>query len=296
MKRRPSPKQIAAAQVNGAKSPGPRDTSKTRYNAFDHGLYATLSIAQGSHLPEYPQYLELLHTLIARLGPAGHLPENVIICNELATALWRKARLFGYELAVLSAPDALNAPQLRNAARYLAQRDREFARVFDRYCSLCPAAPFTSDEPTAPPGAPALSDLPISTASPLDSAPTSAEPPDENLNRNSVDIRGRRHRPTQVGRFAPKVQVRERNTPTTAGGGGDQSKAAPNSSTGGGLDGQRPGGEQAGGTAPQYGPAKGTPQDCAYVADEDRAGINVADSSECRCLNDEEHASGAEAK
>lgn len=167
-RRRPSKKQIAAAQINGAKGTGPRDTSKTRWGAFDHGLYAQLSIGQGTHLLDYPQYIQVLQTLLARLGPAARLPENFLICDDLATELWRKKRLLGFELQALSQPDALNAPALRNAVRYLSMRDRGFALALERYLAICPASPPRRRHRSAPsdPG-----------SSPTGSAPAAPPPP-----------------------------------------------------------------------------------------------------------------------
>jgi hypothetical protein len=60
-----SDKKLAANKLNAKKSPGPSDTSKTRFNALKHGLRATGFCM----LDSSPECKELLQELIEELKP-----------------------------------------------------------------------------------------------------------------------------------------------------------------------------------------------------------------------------------
>jgi hypothetical protein len=81
-----SEKKIAANKLNGKKAHGPLDTSKTKYNAIKHGLWAT-----GLTWLDSPAgYYELLQQLMEEKKPVGAV--EIFLVERLALYMTRIPR------------------------------------------------------------------------------------------------------------------------------------------------------------------------------------------------------------
>ncbi len=134
-----SPARAAAARVNGGKSRGPRDTTRTRWNATKHLLCAkTLGIlVEGKHLPEFGDIICMRKALIAELeNIAPPTVGDVMIVDQLIAAVWRLRRAFRYELSETEKDDPMAQRGLPNLLRYLALANGEFSALYDRYLAV----------------------------------------------------------------------------------------------------------------------------------------------------------------
>ena len=95
-----SERQIAANRKNAQRSTGPRDTSKTRLNALQHGLLSRETlITSGEGAEDGDQLDGLRDTLRREIAPKGALEE--ILTDKLVMVVWRWRRLLRYETAAI---------------------------------------------------------------------------------------------------------------------------------------------------------------------------------------------------
>lgn len=99
-----SAKKIAANRLNGQKSPGPSNTTSTRYNATKHGL-----LAKGvTELDDAEGYNTLLKSLSIEKNPAG--PIKVFLVESIALDMVRARRARRLEAEFITS--LLNPPIL----------------------------------------------------------------------------------------------------------------------------------------------------------------------------------------
>ena len=81
MPRNPSPAQQEASRRNGAQSQGPKDTSRTRFNALRHGLLAEGLVFTSE--AQQQRFIILHADLVADLKPEG--PLEHLLVERVAT-------------------------------------------------------------------------------------------------------------------------------------------------------------------------------------------------------------------
>ena len=95
-----SKRKVDANRRNARRSAGPKDTSKTRYNARKHGLLSPAVLIDGGDLEENPRELE---ALFARLwddrAPVGAMEEELV--DIIATCCWRRRRAVRAEVGAI---------------------------------------------------------------------------------------------------------------------------------------------------------------------------------------------------
>ena len=130
-----SEKQINANKRNAKSSTGPRDTSKTRFNAVKHGLLSRELIAFGVDEWEFTRFRKAIWLDI---GPLGALEE--LLTDRIVSCSWRWKRAIRYESGAIlevanSYPTSLMDgsvfpnQELERIQRYEAHLSREFFRV-----------------------------------------------------------------------------------------------------------------------------------------------------------------------
>jgi len=85
-------KQIQTNRKNAKKSSGPRDTSKSKYNALKHGILSKSIVIQTGEGKEDPkEFNRILNSLVADFDPQSTV-EHMIV-ERLAVAYWRMRRV-----------------------------------------------------------------------------------------------------------------------------------------------------------------------------------------------------------
>ena len=95
--------QFEANRKNAQKSTGPRDTSKTRFNAIKHGV-----LSSQMHLSdeEWIEFQGLRDSLVEALQPKGILQEFAL--DELVSLRWRHRRLVANAEATSRSPKGMD--------------------------------------------------------------------------------------------------------------------------------------------------------------------------------------------
>lgn len=87
-----SEKQVEANKKNAQKSTGPKDASKTRFNALKHGLLAkALIITEGESKENKEEFNFILLSLREELKPEGIIQEMLV--ERMAVCYWRLQRV-----------------------------------------------------------------------------------------------------------------------------------------------------------------------------------------------------------
>jgi hypothetical protein len=102
-----SQKKLMANQINGTKSPGPIDTTNSKYNATKHGLLR-LGI---SELDNAEGHKKLLKRLMMERNPVGHT--EVFLVESAALDMVRLQRARRLEAEYISS--ALHPPKYKDA-------------------------------------------------------------------------------------------------------------------------------------------------------------------------------------
>jgi hypothetical protein len=84
---------LLANRENGGKSPGPRNTKNTRYNATTHSLLAEQIRFRDES--EEKKFRKLVAELSRDLNPVGLTEQNLV--TEIAIAMWRLHIVYGLE-------------------------------------------------------------------------------------------------------------------------------------------------------------------------------------------------------
>jgi len=186
-------RKAAAARENGRKG-GTKSPDRSRWNAVRHALNAiTLTIHEGDHLPEYPQFVALHAELVKLLSPVSVL--ELIAIDKFVADLWRLHRAFRFELSETEKRDnGMLSPGIANVLRYLNSANRQFAESYARIMEICErkktsaaaqlAAAATRDfggdqlTPSQPAAADALPKTAAVNVESLDSAPIQCNPED----------------------------------------------------------------------------------------------------------------------
>src|ERR1019366_7165938 len=98
-----SDKKVTANRINGPKSPGPRNTTSTRFNAVKHGLLA-VGITE---LDAKEGYYTTLRDLTREKNPVGVLETFLVHSITLDMVRWPRARRLEAEYIT----SVLNPPQ-----------------------------------------------------------------------------------------------------------------------------------------------------------------------------------------
>ena len=116
IKKTRTPAQIAASRANGAKSKGPRDTSRTRYNNLQHGYYAKTDF-----LPTTNPFAirDALAPLIADFQPAN--PAELACLERVAQAEVRHFDCLRHEKSLFEKALAAGESNLGRIERHLHQ-------------------------------------------------------------------------------------------------------------------------------------------------------------------------------
>ena len=118
-----SKKQIHANRRNAKRSTGPRNTTKTRFNALRHGILAQKAfISNGLGHEDEKVFNELLEGFYASLEPEGALVSWSV--EKLVELAWRLGRVPAFETAVLS--DQAHAVLQNHALKPPSSSDRYY--------------------------------------------------------------------------------------------------------------------------------------------------------------------------
>jgi hypothetical protein len=91
-----SEKKLAANRSNAQKSTGPKDTTKTRWNAVKHGILCQEIGAAIDESPEdLQQFEEFCEETYEEHKPQG--PMESMLFNDMISLRWRRKRMLRYE-------------------------------------------------------------------------------------------------------------------------------------------------------------------------------------------------------
>ena len=93
-----SEKALAANQENGKKSPGPEDTTQTRYNAVRHSLLARHLKFDNDE--DEAEFARLTQELEAEYRPVGTIERALL--QEISICLWKLSLASGWEMRELN--------------------------------------------------------------------------------------------------------------------------------------------------------------------------------------------------
>ena len=98
-----SKKKIAANRNNAQTSTGPKDTSKSRYNAVTQGITSKQAVVPAVDGPDATErFNAILDGLRRELCPQGTSESSLV--DQIAMALLQQRRLLAYESAVIESP------------------------------------------------------------------------------------------------------------------------------------------------------------------------------------------------
>ena len=133
----------AANQRNAKRSTGPKDTTRTKYNARKHGLLSKAAIIQNGARKEDQHELDSLREALWQdLRPEGAMEE--ILVDEVVSCIWRKRRALRWE-ALASARSPLSGKVLEKILRYETTIDRQMSRALKQLGELQAARRARSD-------------------------------------------------------------------------------------------------------------------------------------------------------
>jgi hypothetical protein len=91
-----SEKKLAANRNNAQKSTGPKDTSKTRWNAVKHGILCQEIVAAIGESPEeLQQFEEFCEETYEEHKPQG--PMESMLVDDMISLRWRRKRMLRHE-------------------------------------------------------------------------------------------------------------------------------------------------------------------------------------------------------
>ena len=94
-------RKITANARNARLSTGPRDTSRSRFNAARHGILSRdVLIRTGDGMESEEEFDQLRARMWEDLAPVGALEES--LTDDLINLMWRKRRVIAYESALIS--------------------------------------------------------------------------------------------------------------------------------------------------------------------------------------------------
>ena len=138
-----SARKRAANQRNAKRSPEPKDTTRTRYNARWHGLSSKAVIIQkGAHKEDQQELDSLLEAYWEDLRPEGTMEENLV--DEIVSCVWRKCRALRWE-ALIMAQNPFGSKLLEKILRYETTIDRQMSQAWKQLGELQAARRARSD-------------------------------------------------------------------------------------------------------------------------------------------------------
>ena len=126
-----SERKLKANRENAKKSTGPRDTSKTRYNAVTHGLLASKLMFDKEGKPIDPSLVRLEASLRNKYGHGDVLQELLI--ETTLVEYWRQSRAVAaeFELHRVNGPRLFAYSAIPNAIRYSTASRRSMLQALE---------------------------------------------------------------------------------------------------------------------------------------------------------------------